>query len=299
MKRNKQKAVLSAFLLMLTAALWGTAFVFQTTGMEHVGPNTFNGMRFLVAAAVLLPIFLYCNRKRLHSEDILIGLRGGALIGMVLLFAGMTQQIGLLTITVGKAGFIAVLYIVIVPLIQFFMGDKLSGKMLACVLLALLGLYFLTMKGSFRIEKGDFFMLLSAFLYALHIMSVARYSQKGNSLVITITQFTVAGFLSFALALWLEKPGISSVLLSYKEILYTGVISCALGYTFQVIGQKNLDSTLASLIMSLESVFAALAAYLILGQTLSTREVFGCVLVFIAIVAAQLPDREKAVKVYI
>ena len=297
---ENKKALGAAILLFITSFLWGLAFVFQRIGMETIGPNTFNAMRFLLGGIFLIPIFFIMNRNKMKSKESIFktnsfkeGIKGGVIIGFILLFAAMAQQSSLLFTSVGKAGFISVLYIVIVPIIHFLMGDKISKKLAFCILLSIVGLYFLTMKGSFYISYGDLLVLMSAIIYSLHIMAIHKYSKLGDGLVITITQFLIAGIISLIWAIFSEKPSLENILLSYRAIIYTGIFSCGIGYTFQVIGQKNLDPTIASLIMSLESVFAAIAAYFILGQMMSVKEILGCIFVLIATIVAQLPERRK------
>lgn len=295
MNKN-QKSIFSAVLLSLTSIFWGLAFIFQRLGMDYVGPNTFNSLRFLLAGIFLSLVFIFLNNKNLKeslkSDKTKFSIKGGIIIGFILLFAGMSQQIGLLYTSVGKAGFISVLYIIIVPLINIFFGQKIDKKIIFCVFLSLIGLYFLTMKDSFNIEKGDILILISAFLYSLHIIEVGKYAKKGDSLIITIFQFLVAGCISFILGIIFENPSIKNIILAYRAILYTGLVSCGLGYTLQVVGQKNLNSTLASLIMSLESVFAAFGAYLILKQIMSMREIIGSVILLVAVCLAQIPKIE-------
>lgn len=299
MKKIEKKALFSASILGLTSFFWGLAFVFQSIGLEYIGPNTFNAFRFLLASIFLLFVFIIIKGKYLFKinikKDIKIktSIKGGVYIGGILFLAGMTQQTGLLYTSVGKAGFISVLYIIIVPLINFFLGRKIEKKIIFCVLLSLLGLYFLTMQGEFKLEAGDLLILLSAFLYSVHIITVDKYANEGDSLVITISQFFVAGIISLIIALIFEIPNLRDILLAYKAILYTGIISCGLGYTFQVIGQKELDPLIASLIMSLESVFAAICAYIILGQKMSVEEIIGGIFVFIAVILAQVPIFDK------
>ena len=290
---ENKKALGAAILLFITSFLWGLAFVFQRIGMETI-------MRFLLGGIFLIPIFFIMNRNKMRSKESIFktnsfkeGIKGGVIIGFILLFAAMAQQSSLLFTSVGKAGFISVLYIVIVPIIHFLMGDKISKKLAFCILLSIVGLYFLTMKGSFYISYGDLLVLMSAIIYSLHIMAIHKYSKLGGGLVITITQFLIAGIISLIWAIFSEKPSLENILLSYRAIIYTGIFSCGIGYTFQVIGQKNLDPTIASLIMSLESVFAAIAAYFILGQMMSVKEILGCIFVLIATIVAQLPERRK------
>lgn len=289
-----------SFILLLTAAIWGVAFVSQSVGMDYVGPFTFNAIRSLIGAAVLVPcIFLLGKlqkgeeRQNLHrEEDKRTLLTGGVCCGVILAVASSLQQFGIQYTTVGKAGFITAMYIIMVPLFGIFLKKKVGPKVGISVVIAVAGLYLLCMTESLKPEAGDFLVFLCAVVFAFHIMAVDHFSPLVNGVKMSCIQFFVSGILcSIGMFLW-EEPRIPMILAAWKPLLYAGVLSCGAGYTLQIIGQKGMNPTVASLIMSLESVISVLAGFVLLGEVLSRRELFGCVLMFAAIVLAQLPDRK-------
>ncbi len=301
------KKMQSSFLLLLTATIWGTAFVAQSVGMDYVGPFTFNAVRSIIGGFVLIPCIFLLNKisgnekeksEKKKSEKSAL-LTGGICCGLVLCVASNFQQIGIKYTTVGKAGFITACYIILVPILGIFIGKK-TGKMIwLSVVLAVIGLYLLCMSGSLSFGKGDSFVLGCAFLFAIHILVVDYFAPKVDGVKLSCIQFFVAGITSAIPMLVIEKPDIAALLLAWKPLLYAGVMSCGIGYTLQIIGQKNMNPTVASLILSLESCISVLSGWIILHQKLSVREICGCVVMFIAILLAQLPDSfsEKLPKV--
>lgn len=289
------------FLLLLTAMIWGTAFVAQSVGMDHIGPFTFNAARSLVAGVALLPVLAIFGRtkspeqrqqERSSRKTLLLG---GISCGLALGVASSLQQLGLQFTTVGKAGFITALYIVIVPILGLFFHKKVGGKLWISVAIAIVGLYLLCMSGSLRLEKGDFLVLLCAVCFSVHIMVIDHFSPKVDGVQMSCIQFFAAGLFSAVCMLAVEGvPDLHAVGISWKPILYAGVLSSGVGYTLQIIGQKGVNPTVASLVLSLESVISVLAGWIILGQSMSGREVLGCVLMFGAILLAQLPERKKS-----
>ena len=263
-------------LLFLTAVIWGTAFVAQSVGMDHIGPFTFNAIRSLVGGLALIPAILIFGRmkseerrreERAQRKTLLLG---GVFCGLALGIASCLQQVGIQYTTVGKAGFNIL------------------------VVIAILGLYLLCMSGSLQLQKGDFLVLLCAFCFSVHIMVIDYFTTKVDGVQMSCIQFFVAALFSGLCMLGIEGiPDPHAVAISWAPILYAGVLSSGVGYTLQIIGQKGLNPTVASLILSLESVISVLAGWLFLGQNMSAREVMGCVLMFGAIVLAQLPDRKK------
>lgn len=288
-------------LLFVTALIWGTAFVAQSVGMDHIGPFTFNAVRSLVAGIALIPVILLFNRRktperrqteRANRKTLILG---GISCGLALGVASCLQQMGIQYTTVGKAGFITALYIVIVPILGLFFRKKVGAKLWISVVIAILGLYLLCMSGSLRLEKGDFLVLLCALCFSIHIMVIDYFSPKVDGVQMSCIQFFVAAAFSALCMLPTEGiPAPQAVLASWMPILYTGVLSSGVGYTLQIIGQKGVNPTVASLVLSLESVISVLAGWVILDQSMSSREVLGCVLMFAAIVLAQLPNRKKA-----
>ena len=292
MKKQQTK---NSLLLALTALIWGVAFVAQSVGMEYVGPFTFNAVRFLIGSVVLLPLVRRSRQKQdtsvtdsLPKRDLILG---GILCGLALCVASCLQQIGIGYTTVGKAGFITAMYIVIVPVLGIFFKKKTGWLVWVSVLLAAAGLYFLCMTESLSVGIGDLYVLACAVVFSLHILLIDHFSPKVDGVALSCVQFLVSGVLAGVAALVWEQPDLSAILSAGAPILYAGVLSSGVGYTLQVIGQKGVDPTVASLILSLESVFSVLAGWALLGQRLSGRELVGCGLMAVAIVLAQLPTR--------
>lgn len=295
---NKTK---NTFLLLLTAFIWGVAFVAQSVGMDYVGPLTFNAVRFIIGAIFLIPCIAFLDKLK-EKENQAAGkntpaapqnkkvlITGGICCGIAIAAASTLQQYGIAYTTVGKAGFITALYIVIVPILGIFLKKKPRLIIWLSVLLALVGLYFLCMTDSLSFSKGDTLVLLCAFVFSLHIMIIDHFSPMVDGVRMSCIQFAVAGILCGIPALIFEHPTFSSLIAAWAPVLYAGILSCGVAYTLQIVAQKNYDPTVASLLLSLESVFSVLAGWVILHQSLSPREIFGCVLVFIAIILVQLP----------
>ncbi|HIY06410.1 MAG TPA: DMT family transporter [Candidatus Evtepia faecigallinarum] len=296
----KQSSAKNLCLLFVAALIWGTAFVAQSVGMDHIGPFTFNAVRSLVGGVALIPVILFFNRRkspqrrqaeRANRKTLLLG---GVCCGLALGVASCLQQVGIQYTTVGKAGFITALYIVIVPILGLFFHKKVGVKLWVSVVVAILGLYLLCMSGSLRLSWGDFLVLLCALCFSAHIMVIDYFSPRVDGVQMSCLQFFVAGIFSAVLMLAVEGvPDPHAVAISWMPILYTGVLSSGVGYTLQIIGQKGVNPTVASLVLSLESVISVLAGWVILNQSMSAREVLGCVLMFGAIILAQLPERRK------
>lgn len=300
--KKQQIPLKNSLLLLLTAAIWGVAFVAQSVGMDYVGAFTFNAVRCLIGAAVLLPLIWFLDSKKpavvQTPEEKKAGrkilLLGGISCGLCLCAASNFQQFGIKYTTVGKAGFITACYIVIVPILGLFMKKKCSSYIWTAVVMAVTGLYLLCIKDGFSIGKGDILVLVCAVLFSLHILVIDHFSPMADGVKMSCIQFLVCGILSGIPALLLENPEFSSILAAWQPILYAGVMSCGVAYTLQIVGQKNMNPTVASLILSLESCISVLAGWVLLGQSLSFREILGCVIMFAAIILAQLPQREKA-----
>ena len=300
--KNEPQNIRNSLLLLLTATIWGVAFVAQSVSMDYIGAFTFNSARNLIGAAVLLPAIWFLNRgkpkatltpaQRRASQKTLI--TGGIACGVLLCVASNFQQFGIKYTTVGKAGFITACYIVIVPVLGIFLKKKCSPFIWAAVALALLGLYLLCIKDGFSIGKGDLLVLICAVLFSLHILVIDHFSPLTDGVKMSCIQFLVCGILSGIPALILEHPSFTALLAAWAPVLYAGVLSCGVGYTLQIVGQKGMNPTVASLILSLESCISVLAGWIILGQKLSGREILGCVIMFGAIVLAQLPQKKSA-----
>lgn len=289
-------------LLLLTALIWGGAFVAQSMGNDRLGPLTFNGVRSLIGGAVLLPLIPLLGRNaatgamNTEKQDKKALWIGGISCGILLGIASALQQWGLVYATVGKAGFITAMYIVIVPVLGIFLRRSPGAKVWAAVAIAVLGLYLLCWSGS-GLGLGDLLLFGCSVLFSLHILLIDHFSPLVDGVKLSCIQFFTAGILCSVPALILEKPEISAILDAAAPLLYAGVLSCGVAYTLQVIAQRHVDPTVASLVLSLESVFSVLAGWLLLHQALSMREMLGCVLMFCAIVLAQLPDKKKAAPV--
>ncbi len=294
-----QMKLKNSLLLLLTATIWGVAFVAQSVSMDYIGSFTFNAVRNLIGAVVLLPVIWFLNRSgkadpqkspRPETDQKTL-IAGGISCGVLLCLASNFQQLGIKYTTVGKAGFITACYIVIVPVIGLFLKKKCGPFIWAAVVLALIGLYLLCINDGFSIGKGDLLVLICSVLFALHILVIDHFSPMVDGVKMSCIQFFVCGVLSGIPALLFENPSMSGLLDAWVPILYAGVMSCGVAYTLQIVGQKGMNPTVASLILSLESCISVLAGWLLLGQRLSAREGAGCVIMFCAIVLAQLPGR--------
>ena len=284
----------SPLLLLLTATIWGVAFVAQSVGMDYVEPFTFNGVRNLLGALVLLPVICGMSGERDVAEekkDTKTLWLGGVLCGLCLCVASSLQQIGIQYTTAGKAGFLTAMYIIMVPVFGLFLKKKCSPFVGISIVLATVGLYLLSIKEGFNIGKGDIYVILCAVVFSMHILVIDYFAPKCNGVKLSCIQFLVCGVLCSVIALVMEEPTLSGILAAWLPIAYAGVMSCGVAYTLQIIGQKGMNPTVASLILSLESVISVLAGWLLLHQTLSAREIIGCAIMFAAIILAQLPTK--------
>lgn len=295
-----KQQIKSSLILLLTATIWGVAFVAQSVGMEYIGPFTFNAIRCVLGGMVLIPVILVLKKKKetgaenQEKEDKKTLWMGGIACGVILCIASNLQQFGIMEASVGKSGFFTALYIVMIPVIGIFIGKRPGIKLWFCVALAVVGMYLLCMKdGSFTIERADIMLLLCALAFSFHILVVDYFSPKVDGVKMSCIQFFVCGVLSAAGMLFTETPDISNIQAAWLPLLYAGLLSCGVGYTLQIVGQKGINPVIASLIMSLESVISALAGWVILGQVLSPKEILGCVLMFVAIIITQIPIGNK------
>ncbi|MEW5827093.1 MAG: DMT family transporter [Candidatus Bipolaricaulota bacterium] len=276
-------------LLLLAAAIWGFAFVAQRSGMAHVGPFFFNGVRFLLGTLVLIPFLLRsprpaeCARTRGQGRTVL-GLIGS---GLVLTVAANLQQIGLVSTSAGKAGFLTGLYVVLVPLLGLARGQRLRWVTALAVPLSSLGLYFLSIVGSLRLAPGDGWVLLGALAWAVHVHVIDWLVARAEALVIALVQFSICGALSLTASLFLEATTWDGVAASWVAIAYAGVLSVGVAYTLQVMGQRRVGPAVAGVVLSLEGVFAALGGWLLLGERLSARSLAGGGLMLAAMVLSQ------------
>lgn len=309
-------------MLLMAALIWGASFVAQKAGMEYIGPFTFNAIRFLMGSLVLVPVVLLLGgMQKKNNADMIASsdsehsaeldadrtaeleatrksgrktlILGGISCGVVLCVAGTFQQFGMIYTTAGKAGFITALYIVLVPILGLFVGRKVRPVLWFCVVLATAGLYLLCVKEDLSIGRGDLLVIACAFGFATHILVIDYFSPKTDGVKLSCLQFLTAGLLSSPLAAIFEKIDWASVIACWQPILYSGILSCGVAYTLQVLGQKNTEPTVASLILSLESVFAVIAGIILLHEQISLREFLGCAIMFAAILLAQFPERTE------
>lgn len=285
-------------LLLLVAFIWGTAFVAQRVGMESMGPMLFNAVRFALGALVILPLAILRREEREHSATAPWRLLGGGLAAGAILFAGAAlQQMGLVYTTAGKAGFITGLYVVIVPVLALFMGNRTGRGIWFGAVLATLGLYLLSVTEDLSIARGDLIVLMGAFFWAMHVLVVGGLARRLPVARLAALQFVTCALLSFAAAALSEPISWQAIREALIPILYGGVLSVGVGYTLQVFAQKEALAAHAAIILSLESVFAALAGWVVLGETLGWRALIGCALMLTGMLIAQLvPLRGKAAR---
>ena len=298
-KASKSKSFGASILLMIAAFIWGTAFVAQSKGLEQIGNFTFLALRSYLAVIVLTPVslFIYKNNKKkigegangenktFFSKSLLTG---GALCGIVLCLASASQQYGIVLSGVGKSGFLTTLYILMVPLLGLIFKRKVNPVLWLCIIIATTGMYFLCVTDVGGITAGDFLLILCAFFFAVQIMIVDHYVEKVDGVRLSLVQFFITAIISTIAAFAFEEISVEAIKSAWFSVFYAGVLSSGIAFTLQIVAQKNLNPTVASLIMSLESVFAALAGAFF-GERLSTNEIIGCGLVFLAIILAQLP----------
>jgi len=302
MKNQKLKGNL---LLLLTALVWGISFISQSKGVEEISPIAFNGIRSLLGGLVLLPVIFALDRNKKKKGIQVLKfdkklLMSGAICGALLCFASSLQTWGMVYTSPGKSGFITALYMVIIPIIYLFMGKKLRPIILISVLIAVSGLYLMCINSELSINKGDIITFICSFGFAAHILVIDYLSPKVDGVKLACTQFFVCGLINIIIMLFTDIPNITSVLNCWPSIAYSGIMSCGVAYTLQIVAQKYTDPTSASILMSLESVFATLTTVILVacgwnltGGQLSIREITGCVLMFTAIILVQLPERQK------
>lgn len=297
------KQLRNTLMLVLCAFIWGTAFVAQSIGSGYVGPYTFLASRSWLACAFLLGLMLFrrASQKRKGMQTPFwqnggVLLKGGALCGTALFAASTAQQMGIGTTSTAKAGFLTALYVVLVPVCGVFVGKRPGVKLWCCVAASVAGLYLLCLagRGTLALTGGEWQLLLCAFLFTIQILLVTHYSPRLNGVQLSFVQFFTTAVFSTLFMFLFEAPTLAQLQGAAVSIAYCGIFSSGIAYTLQILGQKELDPTIASLAMCLESVFSALAGWLILGQVLSPVELAGCALMFAAIIASQLPDKKKS-----
>lgn len=302
MKQNSKNQLTGSLLLLICAFIWGSAFVAQTTGAEYVGPFTFIYLRSFLGSAVLLPvIFVMRKIKKKNSDEeknakgskkaLLIG---GIACGTALCFASVFQQAGIDKGTdPGKAGFITALYILLVPLSSLFMKKRVRPIIWPCIFASVVALYLLCVTENNSVELSDLLVLICAALYTVHILVIDKVSPYVDGVKLSCIQFFVAAVISLVPALIYEGFDLKAILAAMPSVAYAGIMSSGVAYTLQILGQQKTEPALASMIMSLESVFAVLTSMVVLHLAPTPREAAGCVIMFIAIIVAQLPEKKK------
>lgn len=304
----KNKSLKNYGLLLLTAFIWGSAFVAQSVGMDYIRPFTFSAVRNYIGVLALLPVvaFLTSRRKKAglpikapdgkvlteaqYRHNTIIG---GIACGFILFVAAILQQYGIAdpTVSVGKAGFITALYVVLVPVASIFVGKKPKWFLWLCVAMSLVGLYLLCVKPGeslLDLGRGDVMLLLCAVTFTGHIVCIDHFSPKSDGVMMSAIQFLVCAIISTIFMFIFDHPQLSAILQCALPLLYAGVLSSGVAYTLQIVAQKDANPTIASMIMCLESVFSAVCGWIILSQALSGREIIGCIMMFVAIIIAQL-----------
>jgi drug/metabolite transporter (DMT)-like permease len=296
---NKYRNLMGGAILLLAAVIWGFAFVAQSEGMERIGAFTFQATRMLLAALVLLPTALIFDKIRAKNgvkcEKFIDKktLFAGVVCGFFLFCAAGLQQVGILYTSVGHAGFLTAMYLLIVPVLGLFMGKKVGARIWICIILALVGLYLLCMTGEgFSMSLGDILVTLCAFVFACHIIAVDKLAGALDGVKVSMVQMAFAGLVSLVCAFIFEEPNVADIAASWLPIGYAGVLSCGVAYTLQIVGQKYAEPAVASIVMSLESVFAVLGGVLLLWQIPSLTELAGCALMFAATIISQLPSKK-------
>lgn len=299
--REIMKRTIGIIELFITAIIWGTAFVAQSMGNELVGPFTFNASRYVIGSLVLIPLVIILNKKGMNEpiepvsdkEKLRNTLIGGVFCGIALTAGSSLQQVGLLYTTVGKAGFGTSLYIIIVPIMGIFLKKKVPLRVWIAALIAIAGFYFMCMSRVDTINKGDLMVLIGAFAWSIHIHTVDHFAPRADTVMMSSVQFAVSSLICWVIAGFCETIVWADIVACAFPILYAGIMSCGIAYTLQIIGQVNVEPSLACLIMSLESVVSAIAGWIILGQSMIAIEIFGAMMVFAGVIIAQLPEKES------
>ncbi len=283
-------------ILMLTALVWGSGFIAQSAGMDFIGPNTFNGLRMLLGSLVLLPLALTAekNTEKENRTNKRLLLISGILCGIVLCAASTIQTWGLKYTTAGNSGFITAMYMVFVPIISIAVGKRISARTVLCAATALFGMYLLCLYGSnVEINFGDLLTLICALLFSGHILLIDHFLPKINAVQFSCLQFFVCGLINVILMFAIENPTPEIIRECAVPILYSGLFACGIGYTLQPVGQRYAEPTTASIIMSLESVFALIFGALLLNEIPKPHELLGCIIMFAAIILIQIPTKKQ------
>ena len=282
----------AVLLLLLTSFIWGLSFVAQSVSTESIGAFTFNGIRMVLGAIVLIPVAF--KTLKINAKDkayMKRTIKGGLLMGLFLAAASMTQQIGIETTDAGKAAFMTSLYMIIVPFISRIFGKKIEKKIWVCALIALAGMYMLCLSGGMSISRGDLYLFACAILFSCHILVIEKVSKDSDGVELSMFQFFFGGLMCLIGMLIFERPDLYSIKEASLPLAYAGFLSCGVAYTLQTVAQKYVQASKATLALSLESVWAAIGGALILSERLSLNELIGCALVFLAVLLAQIDIR--------
>ena len=305
--QKEKKSIISSLLLITATAIWGFAFVAQSEAMKHIEPFTMNGLRSLLAAIFLIPVVmvsdtlkgkkitLFGTNEPERRKDLLLG---GLLCGIFVTVASSIQQIGIQYTTVGKAGFLTTAYIVFVPVISLILGKKINRNGWVAVVVALVGMFLLCVQtfGSFSVNKGDVLMIISSLFFAIHILVIDKFVSHTDPIRMSCIQFFICAIVCLVCAFIFEQPNLSSIFDAWFAIFFAGVLSAGVGYTLQIVAQKNIPAHITPIIMSLESVFSLIAGVIVLNEKMSWQERIGCILIFIAIIVAQTDFKELKAK---
>ncbi len=288
-------------ILFITAIIWGISFVSQSVGMDYIEPNTFIGIRTTLGGLVLLP-FIYFKDRRLKNQGIYKKtnlkklLKYGFICGLFLCMASTLQTYGLKYTTTAKSGFLTALYIIFVAVFGALCGKKLTLKIYLGITISVLGMYFLCLYGSdLSFNMGDLLTIICAVFFAGQILFIDKFVHEVDGVKLSCTQFFVCGIINLVLMFIIEQPNMANIMSCATSILYSGIMSCGVAYTLQIVGQKYSEPTSASIIMSLESVFAAISGWIILSEAMSFTQMLGSALMFLAIVLVQLPDKKTSI----
>lgn len=304
MTQTRKDSLIGSLFLALAAIIWGSSFVAQTTGAEFVGPFTFIAFRSLLGSVALLPVIFVMDTlkkksrpeeyRKMTKADYKYLLAGGGVCGVVLCAASCLQQLGIDGGTApGMAAFITALYILLVPIFSVFLGKKIRPVIWVCVGVSIAALYLLCVKEGGRVQGSDLYVLACAVCYAVHILVIDKVSPRLDGVRLSALQFFVAGVIAFVIMLLTEEVSIEALKSAAWSIAYSGIMSSAVAFTLQILGQQKTEPTIATMIMSLESVFGVLTAMIVLSQVPTLRETLGCIMMFAAIIVAQLPEKKK------
>lgn len=304
MTQTRKNSLIGSIFLALAAIIWGSSFVAQTAGAEFVGPFTFISVRSLLGSVALLPVILVMDTfkkkskpeeyKKMTKADYKYLFMGGTACGVVLCAASCLQQLGIDGGTApGMAAFITALYILLVPIFSVFIGKKIRPVIWVCVGVSVVALYLLCVKDGGKVQGSDIYVLACAVCYAIHILVIDKVSPKLDGIRLSALQFFIAGMIALVIMFITEEPTIEALKAAAPSIAYSGIMSSAVAFTLQILGQQKTEPTIATMIMSLESVFGVITAMIVLSQVPTGRETLGCILMFAAIIVAQLPEKKK------